>query len=105
MGEPWIGFETFREIFAMDAFYNALRNTFVLNLLDLLIGFPIPIILAILLNELRIQWFKKGVQTILYLPHFISWVIIGGMALQLLATNTGIVNNVLRSFGLKAIPF
>ncbi|MGG4032104.1 ABC transporter permease subunit [Paenibacillus cisolokensis] len=102
---PWIGFETFREIFAMDAFYNALRNTFVLNLLDLLIGFPIPIILAILLNELRIQWFKKGVQTILYLPHFISWVIIGGMALQLLATNTGIVNNVLRSFGLKAIPF
>ncbi|MBW7454927.1 ABC transporter permease [Paenibacillus sepulcri] len=105
LASPWIGFETFREVFAMDAFYNALRNTFVLNFLDLVISFPIPIILAILLNELRVKWFKKGAQTILYLPHFISWVIIGGMALQLLATNTGIVNIILKSFGLEAIPF
>jgi len=102
---PWIGFETFKEVFAMDAFYNALRNTFLLNLLDLLISFPIPIVLALMLNELRLKWFKKGVQTVLYLPHFISWVIIGGMAIQLLATNTGIVNNVLQSIGLEAIPF
>lgn len=102
---PWVGLDTFKEIFAMDAFYNALRNTFMLNLLDLLISFPLPIIFAILLNEVRVQWFKKGAQTVLYLPHFISWVIIGGMAIQLLATNTGIVNNVLKSFGMEAIPF
>lgn len=105
MASPWIGLEAFREVFAMDGFYNALRNTFVLNLLDLVIGFPIPIVLAILLNELRVRWFKKSVQTILYLPHFISWVIIGGMAVQLLATHSGVVNQILTSFGLKAIPF
>lgn len=102
---PWIGLETFREIFQMQGFYLALRNTFMLNLLDLLVSFPIPIILAILLNELRVKWFKKGAQMVLYLPHFISWVIIGGMAIQLLATNTGAVNALLKSLNLNAIPF
>ncbi|WP_441909016.1 ABC transporter permease [Paenibacillus sp. MCAF9] len=105
LASPWVGFETFREVFQMDGFYNALRNTFLLNFLDLVVSFPIPIALAILLNELRIKWFKKGAQTILYLPHFISWVIIGGMAIQLLATNNGIVNNLLKSLGMKVIPF
>ncbi|QNK55893.1 sugar ABC transporter permease [Paenibacillus sp. PAMC21692] len=102
---PWIGFETFREIFQMQGFYLALRNTFMLNLLDLLVSFPLPILLAIILNELRVHWFKRGAQMVLYLPHFISWVIIGGIAIQLLATNTGIVNNVLKSFNLNTIPF
>lgn len=102
---PWVGFETFREVFQMQGFYLALRNTFMLNLLDLLVSFPIPILLAILLNELRIHWFKKGAQMVLYLPHFISWVIIGGMAIQLLATNTGIVNGVLKSMNMAPIPF
>ncbi|GBF77399.1 polysaccharide ABC transporter ATP-binding protein [Paenibacillus sp. 598K] len=105
LASPWVGFDTFREVFQMDGFYRALRNTLLLNLLDLLISFPMPIILAILLNELRVKWFKKGAQMVLYLPHFISWIIIGGMAIQLLATNTGIVNNVLKSLGLSAIPF
>ena len=105
LASPWVGFDTFREVFQMDGFYRALRNTLLLNLLDLLISFPMPIILAILLNELRVKWFKKGAQMVLYLPHFISWIIIGGMAIQLLATNTGIVNNVLKSLGLQAIPF
>lgn len=105
LASPWVGFETFREVFQMDGFYNALRNTFLLNFLDLVVSFPIPIALAVLLNELRIKWFKKGAQTILYLPHFISWVIIGGMAIQLLATNNGIVNNLLKSLGMKVIPF
>ncbi|GAA4876236.1 sugar ABC transporter permease [Paenibacillus vulneris] len=105
LGSSWVGLETFREVFKMQGFYLALRNTFTLNLLDLLVSFPIPILLAILLNELRIQWFKKGAQMVLYLPHFISWVIIGGMAVQLLATNTGIVNSVLKSLNLEAIPF
>ncbi|MCF2940051.1 ABC transporter permease subunit [Paenibacillus alkaliterrae] len=105
LDSPWIGFEAFREIFQMDAFHNAIRNTFLLNILDLIIGFPIPIILALLLNELRVKWFKRGAQTILYLPHFISWVIVGGMATQLLATNSGGVNNFLNAIGLEAIPF
>ena len=105
LASPWVGLDTFKEVFQMNGFYRALRNTLLLNLLDLLISFPMPIILAILLNELRIKWFKKGAQMVLYLPHFISWIIIGGMAIQLLATNTGIINNVLKSFSLQAIPF
>ncbi|OXM87408.1 polysaccharide ABC transporter ATP-binding protein [Paenibacillus rigui] len=102
---PWAGLDAFREIFKMNDFYKVLRNTMLLNLLDLVISFPAPIVLAVLLNEVRIKWFKKGAQTILYLPHFISWVIIGGIVYQLLSTNTGLVNIVLRSLNMKAIPF
>ncbi|MBA2939132.1 sugar ABC transporter permease [Paenibacillus sp. CGMCC 1.16610] len=102
---PWVGLDAFREIFLMKDFYKVLRNTVLLNLLDLLVSFPAPIVLAVLLNEIRIKWFKKGAQTILYLPHFISWVIIGGMVYQLLSTNTGLVNILLKSSGVKAIPF
>ncbi|TDF98600.1 ABC transporter permease [Paenibacillus piri] len=102
---PWAGFDAFREIFQMKDFYKVLRNTLLLNLLDLVVSFPAPIVLAVLLNELRIKWFKKGAQTILYLPHFISWVIIGGMIYQLLSTNTGLVNHLLKAAGLKAVPF
>ncbi|UUZ96673.1 ABC transporter permease subunit [Paenibacillus sp. P25] len=102
---PWVGLDAFREIFLMKDFYKVLRNTMLLNLLDLVVSFPAPIILALLLNEIRIKWFKKGAQTILYLPHFISWVIIGGMVYQLLSTNTGLVNILLKSAGMKAVPF
>jgi putative aldouronate transport system permease protein len=105
IASDWVGLDTFREIFQMDAFYDALRNTFVLNLLDLILGFPIPIVLALLLNELRVRWFKRTAQTVLYLPHFISWVIIGGMAIQLFATNSGSVNIFLNSLGIESIPF
>lgn len=102
---PWVGLDAFREIFLMKDFYKVLRNTMMLNLLDLVVSFPAPIILAVLLNEIRVKWFKKGAQTVLYLPHFISWVIIGGMVYQLLSTNTGLVNILLKSSGMKAIPF
>lgn len=88
-GSKWIGFDAFREVFAMDEFYTTLRNTFMLNFLDLLVSFPAPIILAIMLYEVRFKWFKKISQTILYVPHFISWVIIGG-----LYTNCSVINPV-----------
>ncbi|AHC19472.1 ABC transporter permease [Paenibacillus polymyxa] len=81
-GSEWIGFDAFREVFRMDDFYRTLRNTIVLNLLDLLVSFPAPLILAILLYEMKVVWFKKLSQTILYVPHFISWVIIGGIVYQ-----------------------
>lgn len=71
--------------------YSTLRNTIVLNLLDLCIGFPIPIIFALILNELVFKRFKKAVQTIAYMPHFLSWVIIYGIAIQLFAPSTGLV--------------
>lgn len=100
----WVGLDVFREIFSMPQFYRAVRNTLMLNFLSLLM-FPVPIILALLLNEIRIYWYKRLSQTLLYLPHFISWVIVGGMAIRLLATNTGSVNQFIMSLGGKPIPF
>lgn len=102
---PWIGLDTFREVFQNNDFFKALRNTLLLNLLDLVVSFPAPLILAILLYELRITWFKKIAQTILYIPHFISWVIIGGIVLQVFGTQTGFINNMLSGLGLNEIPF
>lgn len=104
-GSEWVGFENFKELFKMSQFYEVVRNTLMLNLLDLLFSFPAPIILAILLNELRVTWFKKFAQTILYLPHFISWIIIGGLVLQIFATKGGLINNFIGALGMGPIPF
>ncbi|MCQ4086066.1 sugar ABC transporter permease [Saccharibacillus sp. JS10] len=104
-GSEWIGLQAFREVFAMNDFYTTLRNTFMLNILDLIVSFPAPIILAIMLYEIRSKRFKKISQTILYIPHFISWVIIGGIVYQLFGTQSGMVNEVLRTLGFQAIPF
>lgn len=104
-GSEWIGFENFKQLFAMSQFYQVVRNTLLLNLLDLLFSFPAPILLAILLHELRVAWFKKVAQTILYLPHFISWIIIGGLVYQMFATNGGLINNLIAALGLEPIPF
>ena len=91
------GFQYFIQAFSDSDFRRALRNTLVLNLLDLAIGFPIPIIFALLLNELCFKRFKKVVQTIAYMPHFLSWVIIYGLALQLFTPSTGLVNMVIKT--------
>lgn len=99
------GFEYFIKAFKSKDFILALRNTVGLNLLDLVIGFPAPIIFALILNELCFKRFKKVVQTIAYMPHFLSWVIIYGLALQLFAPSTGFVNMILNNLGLASIPF
>lgn len=99
------GFEYFIKAFSNRDFRYALRNTIGLNLLDLVIGFPIPIIFALLLNELRLKYFKKTVQTIAYMPHFLSWVIIYGLALQLFTPSTGLINMVIQRLGFESIPF
>ncbi len=104
-GSEWIGLDAFREVFAMRDFHLALRNTLMLNFLDLLVSFPAPLILAVLLFEMRHQWFKRLSQTILYIPHFISWVIIGGIVYQVFGTQSGMINNMLKALGLEAIPF
>ena len=105
---PWAknhGFEWFIKAFQNRDFLFALRNTITLNLLDLLLGFPAPILLALLLNELTFKRFKRVTQTIVYLPHFLSWIIISGLALRLLAFNDGLINIVLRRMGLDPVPF
>lgn len=104
-GSEWIGFENFRQLFAMSQFYVVVRNTLVLNFLDLVFSFPAPILLALLLNELRVVWFKKVSQTLLYLPHFISWIIIGGLVYQMFATKGGLVNNLIAALGFEPVPF
>ena len=106
-GSKWVGWQTFQKVFADRDFSRALVNSIVFNLLDLLVSFPMPIILALMLNELRFPRFKKTTQTILYLPHFLSWVIIGSVAYQLFKPNSGIVNILLMKWGWiqQGIPF
>ncbi len=105
---PWAnngGWEYFIKAFSNRDFIYALRNTLMLNLLDLVVGFPAPIILALLLNELAFKRFKRITQTVAYMPHFLSWIIIYGMARQLLAPTTGLVNIVLNRMGMESVPF
>ncbi len=106
-GSEWVGFKTFQKIFKDADFIRALRNSIVFNISDLLVGFPMPIILALILNELRFQKFKKVSQTILYLPHFLSWAIIGSVALTMFKPSSGLVNIALMNAGIiqEGIPF
>ena len=105
-GSPWVGFKWFRMAFASRDFWNAIRNTLWLNFLDLIVGFPAPIILALILNELVFKTYKKFAQTVIYLPHFLSWIIISSMASKLLAPSTGVVNLLLvNNFGIGPIDF
>lgn len=99
------GFEYFIKAFKNKDFLLALRNTLTLNLFDLVIGFPAPIIFALILNELCFKRFKKVVQTIAYMPHFLSWVIVYSLALQLFAPGEGLVNMMIEGLGGKSIPF
>ena len=106
-GSEWVGWGTFIKIFKDADFIRALRNSIVFNLADLLVSFPMPIILALILNELRYPKFKKVSQTILYLPHFLSWAIIGSVALTMFRPSSGLVNVMLMNAGIieEGIPF
>lgn len=104
-GSDWVGFDIFTKVFNHRNFVPALRNTLLLNILDLVFGFPMPIILALLLNEVRNKWFKKVSQTLLYLPHFLSWIIIGALGYQLFGLNSGVINNIIEFMGNNRIPF
>jgi putative aldouronate transport system permease protein len=90
--DRWVGLENFRWLMDNVQFQQAFRNTIMFSVLDLVLGFPLPIILALLLNELKFKRFKRLTQTITYMPFFLSWIIIGGMAVRLFHTQTGAVN-------------
>ena len=104
-GSPWIGFEHFETIFYSDQFMRALRNTFMISMLSLCFGFPVPIILALMFNEITHHVFKRTAQTIVYLPHFISTVIIAGIVITAFSPSAGIVNQILGWFGIEPIYF
>ena len=101
VGSAWANpiFSVFQNVFEQPVFWNAFWNTLILGLMNLLVGFPMPIILALLLNELRHEKYKKVVQTLSYLPHFISWVTLSGLFIQLLSPSTGPIAAITRALG------
>ncbi|MBP3039988.1 sugar ABC transporter permease [Bacillaceae bacterium Marseille-Q3522] len=104
-GSPWVGFEHFQRFFDSFYFERLLSNTLLIGLYELAVGFPIPIILALLINEIRNKYFKSFIQTITYAPHFLSVVVVVGMLFILLSPQTGIVNQLIELFGGEPISF
>ena len=103
LASPWIGLDNFIKCFNSPAFVSSLWNTIIISLSMLVFGFPMPILLALLLNEITRTKFKRFVQTVSYLPHFISWSVAGGMIYTLLSPDSGLVNTLFKSFGLNTI--
>lgn len=103
---PWVGFKHFHYIFYMSPdFWKIIRNTLQISFYQILFGFPAPIILALLFNEVRLMFFKKVAQTISYLPHFLSWIVLGGIMITLLSPENGVVNYFVELLGFKPIYF
>lgn len=100
----WVGLRNWQVLWSQPEFHQAFRNTIVISMMKLVIGFPIPILFAIFLNEIRNVYYKKVVQTVLYLPHFMSWAITGAIFLSILGTS-GIVNAVIKSLGGNTVRF
>lgn len=104
-GSEWVGLQQFEKLMHSDEFLQVLVNTLLISLYKITILFPIPIVIALLLNEVRRMFFKRTIQTIIYLPHFLSWVIISGLFVNILSPSGGIVNEIIRSFGGEPISF
>ena len=104
-GNQWVGFQYFTELFGSPTFYRALSNTLIISGMKLLFTFPIPVVLAILINEVRSKRFKKAVRSVVYLPHFLSWVVITGIFVTILSPVNGLVNELLKLIGIQPIPF
>lgn len=96
-GSEWVGLKHFITLFNKPAFLLVFKNTLVISLLKMIIGFPIPIILALMMNEMKNMKFKKVSQTLLYLPHFISWVVLSGLIMNMLDPDTGVVTAIINA--------
>ena len=104
-GSDWVGLKHFQWLLENPAFRNAFANTLKINLLRVVVGFPAPIILALIINEVRHTFFKRAVQTLSYLPYFISWVVLAGIFNDILSRDYGALNSVLAALGLPRIDF
>lgn len=102
---PWVGWEHFQTLFSNDQFIRAVKNTITISFYNLLFGFPAPIILALMFNEILHASYKRTAQTIVYLPHFISSVIIAGIVITAFSPTVGVINAVMGWFGLDSIYF
>ena len=102
---PWVGLRYFEQLFTTPGFFRAFRNTLIISGYRLIAGFPIPIILSLLLNEMRSRSFKRITQTIIYLPHFISWVVIASILVNMTSIQGGLFNEIREAFGLEPRMF
>ncbi|WP_407944392.1 ABC transporter permease [Paenibacillus dauci] len=102
---PWVGFKHFIRLFTEPTFFMLLSNTLILFALNIVIFFPMPIILALMLNEVRHRYFKNAIQTIIYIPHFMSWVIIVSITYVFLTVDGGVINELLAAMGFQKISF
>nr|WP_317259409.1 ABC transporter permease subunit [Paenibacillus sp. WQ 127069] len=105
MNSAWVGFEHFNRFFSNPDFMLLFRNTMAINILNLVFYFPLPILVALLLNEVVGNKFKKTVQSIVYLPHFLSWVIIVGITILMLSRSDGVINNMIVALGFPKVDF
>ncbi len=105
MGSKFVGLQNFQELVSDWMFPTVLKNTIIINLMKIVLTFPMPIVLALCFNEMRASWYKRTVQSIVYLPHFMSWIIIYGIMNSLLSSSSGLVNQVLTAMGMEAVPF
>lgn len=97
-GSKWVGLNNFKRFFSDPSFFRVLKNTFYISFLSIIFSFPMPIILALLLNEVKVSWFKRSVQTVTYMPHFISMVVMCGLVSSFCQTN-GVFNDIIVFFG------
>jgi putative aldouronate transport system permease protein len=104
-GSDWIGWDNFRYVFALPGTIDVVWNTVFIAFLKIVAGLFAPIVTALLLNEIRIEFVKRGVQTLIYLPHFLSWIILGGILIDILSPSNGIVNQMLSVFGIQPVFF
>lgn len=104
-GSDWVGLAQFEKLIHSSDFMNVLINTLVISLYKIVILFPIPVLIALLLNEVKRMFFKRTIQTVIYLPHFLSWVIISGLFITILSPAGGLVNEIIRSFGGHPVSF
>lgn len=101
----WVGFENFTKLISQAEFWNVFKNTLLISTYKLVLLFPIPIIVAVFLNEVKVSLLKRSIQTVIYFPHFFSWVVIAGIFFNLLSTSGGLINDVLTRLGIGPIPF
>jgi len=104
-GSEWVGLEQFHKLMQSEEFSQVFTNTLLISVYKIVLLFPVPIFIALVLNEVRMMFFKRTIQTIIYLPHFLSWVIISGLFVTILSTSGGLVNNIIQWFGGEPVSF
>ncbi|MBP3361485.1 MAG: sugar ABC transporter permease [Clostridia bacterium] len=102
---PWVGLDNFRAFLGGPYFSRTFKNTLILGALGILFGFPAPILLALMINEVRVKWFQRTVQSITFMPYFVSTVVVAGIVVNILSPSTGVVNKILGLFGAEPIYF